>query len=278
MAQKAQADDFLGRFREVISDPLNLLIERVPLAGVVENSEVYLHNGNRVPIAGSEAYYGSFSELLILNRGVHEPLEEYVFQQVLRRLGEEPMMIELGAYWGHYSMWLKKIKPHAAVILVEPEAENLTAGMKNFERNGFRGKFIKDTVGHNGLIVDKFLKENSYSHLDILHSDIQGYEMEMLDGCVSSLQNRQIDYLLISTHSQDLHHQVEDALAKFGYRVEVSSDFDNDTTSYDGFILSSRPDLPAVFDNFKPLGRSKITQSRPEELVKSLLHNHSPLP
>jgi len=26
---KAAANDFLGRFREVISDPLNLLIERV---------------------------------------------------------------------------------------------------------------------------------------------------------------------------------------------------------------------------------------------------------
>jgi hypothetical protein len=50
---KAAPEDLLGRFREVISDPLNLLIERVPLAGVVEANQVYLHNGNRVPLAGS---------------------------------------------------------------------------------------------------------------------------------------------------------------------------------------------------------------------------------
>ena len=30
MMDKAAASDFLGRFREIISDPLNLLIERVP--------------------------------------------------------------------------------------------------------------------------------------------------------------------------------------------------------------------------------------------------------
>ena len=76
MMGKAAASDFLGRFREVISDPLNLLIERVPAAGFVEGDLVYLHNGLRVPVAGPGAYYGTFSQLLVLNRGVHEPLEE----------------------------------------------------------------------------------------------------------------------------------------------------------------------------------------------------------
>lgn len=40
---KSTPDDILGRFREVISDPLNLLIHRIPLAGLVEKNEVYLH-------------------------------------------------------------------------------------------------------------------------------------------------------------------------------------------------------------------------------------------
>jgi hypothetical protein len=46
---KATEADFLGRLREIVSDPLNLLIERVPTAGIVEGNEVVLHNGNRVP-------------------------------------------------------------------------------------------------------------------------------------------------------------------------------------------------------------------------------------
>ena len=88
----------------MIGDPLNLLIERDPRAGTVEGTDVYLHNGNRVPATGPGAYYGAFSQLLVVNRGVHEPLEEFVFQVVLKRLPSSPIMIELGAYWAHYSM------------------------------------------------------------------------------------------------------------------------------------------------------------------------------
>ena len=65
MPPKADSGDFLGRFREVVSDPLNLLIERVPMAGFLDGNQVYLHNGLRVPIAGPGAYYGSFSQLLV---------------------------------------------------------------------------------------------------------------------------------------------------------------------------------------------------------------------
>src|SRR5262249_48718750 len=65
---KAVADDTLGRFREDISDPLNLLIERVPLAGIVHDNEVYLHNGNRVPVSGSGAHCGPFAEFTSLCR------------------------------------------------------------------------------------------------------------------------------------------------------------------------------------------------------------------
>jgi hypothetical protein len=113
---KADGSDLIGRFREVISDPLNVLIERVPLAGIVHENEVYLLNGNRVPVSGNGAYYGPFSQLLVLNRGVHEPLEEFVFQELLKHLPPAPQMIELGAYWAHYSMWLKKVRPQAKNI------------------------------------------------------------------------------------------------------------------------------------------------------------------
>ena len=96
LTRKAAPEDFLGRFREIVSDPLNLLIERHPRAGMVEHGLVWLHNGNRVSLDG---YYGRFSEILVINRGVHEPLEEFVFQELMRILPAEPVMLELGAYW-----------------------------------------------------------------------------------------------------------------------------------------------------------------------------------
>ena len=60
---KAKPEDLFGRFREIVSDPLNLLIERVPMAGLVEGDQVYLHNGLKVPGIGPGAYYGPFSSV-----------------------------------------------------------------------------------------------------------------------------------------------------------------------------------------------------------------------
>jgi Methyltransferase FkbM domain len=267
---KASSGDFLGRFREIVSDPLNLLIERDPRAGTVEDGLVWLHNGNRVPASGPNAYYGRFSEILIINRGVHEPLEEYVFQELLCVMPEEPMMLELGAYWGHYSMWMKSRHPRSRVFMVEPEAQNLEAGRTNFARHGYEGAFIQALVGKQNFEVDRFMREQGYPRLDILHCDIQGFELEMLEGAVESFQRELVDYAFISTHSQSLHDSVLAKLTAAGMRIEVSSGFDLETTSFDGFVLASRVAIPPAFPSFSPLGRCDLLQSTPARLVSYL--------
>lgn len=278
MTGKAEPGDFLGRFREVISDPLNLLIERVPVAGFVDGDLVYLHNGLRVPVAGPGAYYGSFSQLLVLNRGVHEPLEEYVFQQVLKRLPDSPSMIELGAYWGHYSMWFKKQRPNGGVILVEPDPACLKAGQENFARNGFKGEFIHAFVGTGKFEVDAFFRNRKIKQLDILHTDIQGSETEMLQGAQEVLAKRRVHYLFVSTHSQAIHGAIVDGLGRLGYRVEISSDFDVQTTSFDGFVFASSPEVEPVFGDIRILGREEIARCRPQDVLKALAELHGATP
>jgi hypothetical protein len=268
---KAVDTDALGRFREVISDPVNLLIERVPSAGIVEGNEVYLHNGNRVPVSGPGAYYGPFSQLLALNRGVHEPLEEYVFQEVLKNLPTSPMMMELGAYWAHYSMWLKKVRPEATTVMIEPNPSNLAAGRANFLRNGLDGEFIQVAVATGHWELDSFIKSRSISHIDIIHVDIEGYEAEFLAGARDALSRAIIDYLFVSTHSQLLHERIMSELVEFGYRNDVASDFDNETTSCDGFVFASSPQAKKIFTEFPYLGRAAITASRPDRLLKAIL-------
>lgn len=270
MQAKAHPGDFLGRFREIISDPLNLLIQRAPNAGFVDNDLVYLHNGLQVPVSGSHAYYGEFSLILIANRGVHEPLEEFVFQELIKHLPATPLMLELGAYWGHYSMWLKTVRPGAVVKLIEPEMQNLQTGIENFERNGLVGEFIQALVGKGQFEIDGYLKSQGIGKIDILHADIQGYEMEMLESCSESLAGRTINYLFVSTHSQELHHSTIGLLEKFGYRVEISSDYDYDTTSFDGLVFASSPMATPIFTEFTPLGRVQIAEARPEILVEYL--------
>lgn len=270
MLEKAQAADFRGRFREIVSDPLNLLIARHPQAGMVDGDEVTLHNGHRVSLRGELSYYGDFSDILIINRGVHEPLEEYAFQQVLAQLPQTPSMLELGAYWAHYSMWFQQARPKGQNHLVEPEKKCLAVGRANFAKNGYAGQFTQAFVGHGQFEVDSYLAEQGLDRLSILHSDIQGFEVEMLDGAQKTLSEQRADYLFISTHSQDIHAEVMERLTGFGYRIEVAADFEHQTTSYDGFILGVAPKLPRVFSGAVPLGRGEIAAASPDTLLDSL--------
>jgi len=268
MLPKANNDDFPGRYREIVSDPLNMVIERDPKSGFMQGGKVYLHNGLMVPAVGPHAYYGNFSAILVINRGVHEPLEEYIFQEVLKSLPKEPTMLELGAYWGHYSMWLQQLYPGAKSHLVEPEKVNFEAGILNFKTNGFKGTFVNSFVGKGQFSVDEYVRKNKIEKLDILHSDIQGYELEMLQDCKVSFENRTIDRVFVSTHSNALHLACLEILEKYGYRVEISSDYDNETTSNDGIIFASSPEIDSIFSNFKPLGRQEIANASSAELAE----------
>lgn len=266
---RAEPDDELGRFREIVSDPLNLLIDRVPQAGYLDaDGYVVLHNGHRVAPEGEQAYYGRFSDILIINRGVHEPLEEYVFQELLRTLrGSKPVMIELGAYWAHYSMWLKKVCPEATCIMVEPDAQKLGVGRDNFARHGYQGEFINQHVGEDGFRLDGFIAERQLARIDILHCDIQGYETAMIEHAQQTFKERRVGTALISTHNEDIHRAISDRLAGFGYRIEVSSPYETHTTSHDGFIFASSPDRAPLFTAFTPLGRLEINQASAAELA-----------
>lgn len=273
---KAASADMLGRWREILSDPLNFAIERDALAGIVdEEGLVRLHNGLSVAAGEmADAYYGIFSLILVLNRGVHEPLEEFVFQELLQVLPEGPTMLELGAYWGHYSMWLKLRRPAASVYLVEPDAERRSVGERNFARNGLDGVFMDGFVRRGGFTVDSFLLEHGVSFLDVLHADIQGYEVEMVDGLTRSLSEGVIGHLLVSTHDDALHATLSDRLRHAGYRIVISSDFGSHTTAYDGFVMASRADLadtlPTTLVDLAPLGREEIARAHPRTLAAAL--------
>jgi Methyltransferase FkbM domain len=265
---KADAEDFQSRFREIISDPLNLLIRRDALAGCIIDGMVVLHNGLRVPASGPMAYYGTFSNILVLNRGVHEPLEEFAFQQLLQSLGDTPTMLELGAYWGHYSMWCKLLRPKAKLVLVEPEKANMDVAQNNFTAQKFDAEFIQAFVGLQGFKVDEFMAEKEISAIDILHADIQGFELEMLQCAQNALSSGSIGAVVLSTHTENLHRDCAEFLQKHGYQLNIDSSWAKETTSHDGFILATPSNSTISSFTFRPLGRLDIANARPVELAK----------
>jgi hypothetical protein len=151
--------------------------------------------------------------------------------------------------------------------LVEPDAEKLEVGRANLARHGYDGRFHGEFVGRGGFSVDTYMTTQGLECITLLHSDIQGFEVEMLEGAKQALSGHRISHLFVSTHSQPLHDNVVKALEDFGYRIDVSSDFERHTTSFDGFMMASAPGKPMIFPDAPAfMGREDIGRATPEQL------------
>lgn len=234
------------RINDVMSCPDNGHIPRAAHAGRVKDGYLIMHNGIKI-VPGS--YYGEGVRLMLeRNGGVHEPQEEYAFMKVLEHIPNGAAMIELGAYWGFYSMWFHKVVRTPICILVEPLINNLRNGRKNFKINGMEGRFIRANVGatsKNGkfgvpvLAVDDIVREQGIERVHILHADIQGFELDMLKGAGKTLDAGLIDYVFISSHSNRLHADCISFLKDRGFLILADADLD-ETYSCDGVIVARR--------------------------------------
>jgi FkbM family methyltransferase len=201
-------------------------IPKVPNAGSIEQRDgtrvQVMHNG---VVIEEGCYYPDWTTEIIRSlRGHHEPQEEVAFHVLVERLREEggaPVMLELGSFWAYYSLWLKHAVPEARCILVEPDPKHLEVGRRNFALNGVSGEFVHAAVGrrHNrsvrlmlesdskthrvpGVTVDGLLDDLGIERLDLLLSDVQGAELDVLHGAGEAIRNRRIRFLVVSTH----HH------------------------------------------------------------------------
>lgn len=245
--KKEPPADWKERIDTVMRCPDNQLISRVANAGEISGDTQVMHNGIRIHIG---SYYGDGNtHLLYRNRGVHEPQEEKVFDEIVKLLPPDATMIELGSFWAFYSMTFLMHRPAGKSFLVEPDHHALVSGKNNFRLNNLRGSFFNHFVGDavvpgavSTITVDHFMTEHRLQRLNMLHADIQGAELNMLKGAMNGLRSRTIDYIFISTHSNDLHTQCMELLESVGYRVLCDADLD-ETFSWDGLIVACGPHI-----------------------------------
>lgn len=240
------------RIADVIQCPDNESIPRVKLAGQIVDGSQIMHNGLKINLG---SYYGEgVTQMLTANRGVHEPQEERVFQEVLRHLPSQAVMMELGAYWAFYSLWFHQVIEYPTCIVCEPSTENLLYGKQNFELNQMEAKFVQCFSGEGDhtspsdvpiLSVDSLMQQFEIETLHILHTDIQGSEVSMLKGASKNLLNRNIEFIFISTHSRDLHRDCIEILRGFEYRIITDINMFH-TYAFDGLIVAQTPNQPLV--------------------------------
>lgn len=228
-------------------------IEKVPNAGEIRHGKQLMHNGLWVY---NGSYYGpEYAQLLNLCQGVHEPQEEYVFQEVLKLMRSNAVMIEMGAFWSFYSMWFQQRVIGAVNFMIEPEEFNLGHGQRNFKLNNFKGHFTRAFVSKESsagnpptVSVDSFVTDNKIDFVDLLHSDIQGFEYEMLQGASRLISEQRVGYIFISTHNDQVHGECEKFLLDAGFVMIASANMAQ-TYSVDGLIVARSP----KYDGIGPL-------------------------
>ena len=218
-----------------------------------------MHNGLKIV---PDCYYGSWmTELIQRLRGHHEPQEEAVFHEVVRRLPSNATMLELGGYWAYYSLWFLRDHPGRRSLILEPDPNHLEAGRRNAELNGLEPLFLQGFAGANfeqmipfqtesagelalsRYSVEHLMQTQRWNRLDLLHVDIQGAELDVLSSCEHLFRQGLIDWVFVSTHSQWIsgdpltHQKCLSLLQDCGAAIEAEHDV-HESFSGDGLIVA----------------------------------------
>ena len=219
-----------------------------------ENVCQIMHNGVKVL---KNCYYGENSEwmtdIICGLRGLHEPQEEKVFNEVLKFVPQHGVMLELGSYWAYYSLWFAKSVKEARNYLIEPDSHKLLLGKKNFELNNCYGFFFQGFAGYNHdkttsfrgaqyIRIDDFVQNENIDHIHILHSDIQGAEFSMLQTCVEAIKAGKIDFFFISTHGNKVHNQCRNFFLTHNFEI-IAEHTRSESYSGDGLIVAQRKEV-----------------------------------
>ena len=240
---------WLKRIKIVKEAPENKKIKIVANAGQIEKGLFVMHNGIKIePLS----YVGpEMLRLMTENNAIHEPQEEYAFQEVLKYIKPNGVMLEVGAYWSFYSMWFAQQVKGAKNYMLDNK-DGIIRGKENFRLNGLQGTFEIAYVGQgkdiNGLplmTIDEFAIKHKINFIDLLHADIQGHELNMLETMPNLIEGMKIGYLFISTHTLELHQQCINLLKSKGYVIVCEADFEH-TFSVDGVLVAKNPNYAGI--------------------------------
>jgi len=230
-----------------------------------------MHNGVDVP---HEGYFGDWmAEIIERLGGHHEPQEELAFARVLARIDRpRPVMVELGCFWAYYSTWFLRDFPDGVAVAGEPDPEHLDVGRCTAEINGVDVRFEHAAAGgvdgdilelpswnHPGVVhrvpirtVPTIVADHDLDAIDVLHLDIQGAELAVLESCRRLISDGRIRFVVVSTHHHSIsgdpqtHQRVLDLVADLGGHV-IAEHTVLESFSGDGLVVASFDERDAGF-------------------------------
>ncbi len=197
-----------------------------------------------------------------------------LFNKILNGINSKPnpIMIEIGSWWGFWSLTFRKRFSGGRNILIEPGKRQLCIGIKNFRLNNFNEThywggfylnksnsldnvkasydfdyreneyFDKNILGNKVGPELEFIDIYSIEHLDeidLLHMDIQGSELQLLEDLKLNypwILDSKIKNIIVATHSNEIHNKLLQIFADFNFNIVSNEPFG--TVGGDGMLFA----------------------------------------
>lgn len=235
-----------------------------PLAGKIIKNRQYFFDGSVTVYPHTDDEF--IHQLFELTKGAPEPEEIFLFLQILRKLPNNAVIMELGSGQGYFSIISAKQLAKAKLFLVEANPHFVSISKVNMRLNRLisRSKVIHAAVTNRNnqyvylqesgygssikdkgeykvstITVDKLIEKLNLSKVDLIHMDVQGAEVNILKGMMKSLDRKCVNYIFIATHKSFRHNLCLNYLTNFEYKILYSRD-PSKSTSFDGILIATK--------------------------------------
>lgn len=189
---------------------------------------------------------------LFTTDGLYAIAQDFDYYQHFYKVKNNDIVLDAGGNVGHLSiLFSKKVGANGQVHSFEPDKYNIEAFQKNIELNKelennisihdlllwnenklvdfeeagnegssavwFSGK--NDVVKKEAVTIDSWISKNNIEQLDFIKMDIEGAEIEALEGCVETIKKLKPNFAIASYHivnDEPTYIKVESFFKKLG--------------------------------------------------------------
>jgi FkbM family methyltransferase len=183
---------------------------------------------------GAVAYKTTFNGLsLFTNEALYPIVDDFNYYQHFYKVKADDVIIDAGANCGHLSIFFSKVVgPIGQVFAFEPDKFNIERITKNknlnpdlpnnivieevllWDKNELIDFYEAGTVGSSAVwkpdnehcvkkqavTIDSWVVNNNINKLDFIKMDIEGAEIEALDGCRATIKTLKPNFSIASYH------------------------------------------------------------------------------
>lgn len=204
--------------------------------------------------SGKRIYKTIFEKIkLFTNEALYPIVADFNYYQHFYKVKQGDIVLDAGANFGHLSVFFSKIVgPEGLVYAFEPDSLNAKKIKENINLNpdlednikivdlllwnkneivdfyeagtvGSSAVWIPEagkTVKKESVRIDDWVKKNQISKIDFIKMDIEGAEIEALDGCIETIRELKPNFAIASYHvvnGEQTYIKVEDFFKRNNY-------------------------------------------------------------